>query len=352
MQIVLGRAAAIADRRREAERHVGDAQPAGVAAAIDDVRLDDVDRLLHEQLLETIERAHALPGRDLQTGLAAEVGHAAGVVVRHRLFHKGKPVTRTHPHQPQRLRGVDLAIDVDRDLDAVADRVAHRLDAAGVFQQRLGHVGEFVGTVARDHADHHLHAAETLLHPMLRHRCKLVAVHRRKAHRDVARHLVARAAEQPPHRLLQRLAADVPERDVDRADGVIGEPGLPAVAELAVHRVPDVGDAARIHAEDQRRDGVGDQRGSALGRRQAGDAVADDAGIGLDLDEDDGPVDGAVDARRLDRHRRIEGVGGDALDLHEIPVDVPVMSVARGLFAFKFRPRRLRHSVITRWLLR
>ena len=77
-----------------------------------------------------------------------------------------------------------------------------------------------------------------------------------------------------------------------------------------------------------------------LRRRQAGDAMADDAGIGLDLDEDDGTVDGPVDARRLDRHRRIECVSGDARDFHEIPVVIgSAMSVARGQFAFKFTAR-------------
>ena len=71
-------------------------------------------------------------------------------------------------------------------------------------------------------------------------------------------------------------------------------------------------------------------------RRQTGDAVADDAGIGLDLGEHDRTAEGLVDARRLDRHRRIECVSGDADNFHWTPG-----CVLRAIFC---RTGAIRHS--------
>jgi hypothetical protein len=45
---------------------------------------------------------------------------------------------------------------------------------------------------------------------------------------SVERYFGARAAEQTPHRLVQRLALDVPQGDVDGGHGMLRDAGLTA----------------------------------------------------------------------------------------------------------------------------
>ena len=83
------------------------------------------------------------------------------------------------------------------------------------------------------------------------------------------------AAEQPPHRLIQRLALDVPERDVDGGERVCGIAGLAARHQRPIELVPDALMGERIVAEDGRPDDAVDDLRDHILFGDAGEAVAD-----------------------------------------------------------------------------
>ena len=147
------------------------------------------------------------------------------------------------------------------------------------------------------------------------------------------------AAEQPPDRHAERLAENIPERDVDGADGgdahaaprqlrhgVAGARGA-VVAHAVVEHLPDDADVGRVAADQLRADLVVqhvDQRAIAAGA--AGGvlafAPADQPVIGLDAQ--DGGVEGrhlaeiaAVLPRGFDRDADPPGL--DGLDAHVFP---------------------------------
>ncbi len=102
--------------------------------------------------------------------------------------------------------------------------------------------------------------------------------------RRVRTHLVAEgAADQLVHGLVERLADDVPERDVHAADGRDRHAREAVVLDLVVEQLPDGLDIERVEA-DQR--GLVERLDHAA--RDGGGPVAiapsDDAGIGHDLD--------------------------------------------------------------------
>ena len=104
----------------------------------------------------------------------------------------------------------------------------------------------------------------------------------------VERDLVAhRAAQQLVDRLAERLAADVPQRDVDGAHAFHGGAAAAHVGEAAEQLVPEPLDVRRILAGDDRADLLQHRAQRAvrdLGRR--GDlAPAGDALVGGHLDE-------------------------------------------------------------------
>ena len=189
------------------------------------------------------------------------------------------------------------AVRVDGDLDLRPERLARRLDAGRRDMRRAVHG-----------ADAHLHRLEAALGDI---GLELVAdlVGGRPAARGIGRHAVElAAAEQLPDRLAEMLAQNVPQRDVDRADGgdrhaaardlrhgmalARGETGARAVVE----HLPDRADVAGMAADQQRPDLVVehvDQRAIVAGT--AGGvlalAPADQSVIGLDAQ--DGRVEGA-----------------------------------------------------------
>ena len=149
----------------------------------------------------------------------------------------------------------------------------------------------------------------------------------------VAGDLLFRApAEQLEHRLVDALAQQVPDRDVDRRDRrhahALAAPGV----RRAAHALVQVLVVPGVLAHHQRREVlVDDLLGDA--RRQRHVAVADHAVVGLDLD--DGPAVEAEAAHRLllavqQVHRvgaevalrrhglalPLEGAGADVGDLH------------------------------------
>ena len=63
--------------------------------------------------------------------------------------------------------------------------------------------------------------------------------------------LVLDRADQLAHRLAERLALDVPERDVEAADRVNGDPTTSDEDDAAVHLVPEPLDVERVLADQQ-----------------------------------------------------------------------------------------------------
>ena len=166
-------------------------------------------------------------------------------------------------------------------------------------------------------------------------------------HERVEPHAVTHAAsEELPDGDVERAALDVPERDVDGADGA----GEDAAAERAhpVEDLADVLDPERVLAQEILTE-LGDD-----GDRRVGEpprprlTEADDAGIGRDADDQIGADLPAADQQRLDlsdahgslppvrsilgrpvRGERASGAGGSAL---QVGVDAPAHeSLARGL---------------------
>jgi hypothetical protein len=115
--------------------------------------------------------------------------------------------------------------------------------------------------------------------------------------------VAARTAEQPVDRLTPQLADQVPQGDVDTCERVNHEWAAADVAVRPIDLLPDVLDARRVLAFDQRKErfgqDLGDARVNRLDLAPAGRAV-----VRLDLDEDDridpvGPQGGDFEAGRL-----------------------------------------------------
>src|ERR1700755_1571500 len=126
---------------------------------------------------------------------------------------------------------------------------------------------------------------EALRSPELRGRRELVTVEEIEAERGVQRHARAGPAEEPPHRLPEGLALDVPERDVHGRERLHAETGLAPWRQCPIELVPDRLAGQRIIALDRRRDdAVHDlcDHGFTGDRRQT---VANNAAIGFDLHE-------------------------------------------------------------------
>ena len=113
-------------------------------------------------------------------------------------------------------------------------------------------------------------------------------------HRGVGAHPVAvRRAEQLVDRLAERLALDVPERDVEAADRVDRDPAPAEVDEAAVHLLPEPLDVERVLADQDVAQAHGnrvgarrlDERLDELGRR-VDLADARDALVGVDPDDE------------------------------------------------------------------
>jgi hypothetical protein len=148
--------------------------------------------------------------------------------------------------------------------------------------------------------------------------------------------LAVLSSQEPPHRLTERAAEQVPARDVDAADRAEREPATahggkgPALAGrivgagAVVERLPDPGDVSRVAADQDRRHLLTDQRDhrrvvAEIAHRGLGLAEADEPDVGLDLDQ--AHVEGVVAAEVahvgvLGGNGRAEPGGSDGGDLH------------------------------------
>src|SRR5579872_2413874 len=136
----------------------------------------------------------------------------------------------------------------------------------------------------------------------------------RMARGDGREAVVRGTAEQVEHALSQRLALEVPERDVDRRDGVGGDAAMVAVPpRLLLVLAPQRLGLYRVLADQIGRHAFDDRLGGEIGFRELGDrfAPADLAVVSGDLDQAEMPQ--CIEVVRL---RVADGNGFDLGDLH------------------------------------
>ena len=150
-------------------------------------------------------------------------------------------------------------------------------------------------------AEAHLHRAIALVLVLLRLRRELVERLAVEAARVDRNRPLRAAAEQLEHRLLRRLAEDVPQRDVHGADRHHPDALPPERHRLSIHVLPEELDVERVLADEQRRQ-VEIDRLLRQPRRQRGVADADVAGVREDLD--DQPAVKAEAGHRVGRQRQ------------------------------------------------
>jgi hypothetical protein len=222
------------------------------------VGLEDVDGLEHGEIAEGEAGGLRFAGGDRYRAGGSDLGHAGLVVGDHRLLEPGQVAVGDHVDEALGVGDGVGAVGVDHQLHLRPERGARGADAGG---------RDVRGTVHG--ADAHLHRAEAAGVDV---GLQLLAdaVGRRPAARGIGGQPVGlAAAEQAPDGLAERLAEDVPERDVDRADGgdrdaaarqfghgVAGGGGL-LVAHAVVEHLPDLRD-------------VGGGRGRSAGARPRG----------------------------------------------------------------------------------
>src|SRR5258708_6785177 len=197
-------------------------------------------------------------------------------------------------------------------------RLAHRAHAACILGDDLVERPRLVAALESVVADNHLEVLVAAAGPPLGGSRELVAVIGAETERRIDRDFFARAAEQPPDRLPERLALEVPQRDVDRGDRVARVAGLPARAEQPVEPLPDALMGQRIFADQDVRGDFVDRGGDDLLFRDAGDAVADATVVGMHLRKADGERGGLLYARGVQHHGNVERRRDDSGDLHSV----------------------------------
>ena len=249
---------------------------------MDDVGLQYADLAVAQQRLQVVLGVAALAGRKARADAAADLGERRDVLGIARLLDPVQPAGLQLAGDRDGRCRAEAAVAVDHDLDLGTHRLAHGLDQLHGAADR-GKVGIAPGAAERIELQARIAAAPDL-------------GGRRGDLRDVGagavpgigvgRHLVAHpAAEQLVDRLAQRLADDVPERHLDRADRAVED--RPAARELvAEHVAPQPLDLERRAADHMALGELRDRRLDGRGLPFAG-ALADagDAVVGVDLRE-------------------------------------------------------------------
>src|SRR5262245_47231279 len=322
----------------EGRRDGGDADAFRQAAGDREVGLQDVGAALLGDLAEVVARELALPGRDRHRRRAADLGEADLVVGRHRFL---EPVEILILHHPAERLGLGHG--------PRAVRVGHELDVRPQRSARGAHAGGRPVGLAVHHADAHLDRAK----PALLHVAEELVADPRlvgPASGRVRGHARgAPAAEQTPDRRAQRLAEDVPERQVDAGDGGDREPApselrqhVTAVEGITLTRrvvqdLPQPADVARILTDEERGEVTVDDGGQTVGRGRAADAglrlaPAHEPGVRVDLDDHGVERRDRAEVARvlaLRRARHVHPRGVDGRDLHGLTPAVTSYSAVR-----------------------
>ena len=143
--------------------------------------------------------ALVLTGGDGNARVPPEIPERVSVVLVQRLLEPTQVAVLDRPAQHARLYGSEDEIGVDHQLDVIADGVAHRPDAPGVFPPAPLIDG-----------DHHLEGVVALGDEHLGALDELVAVVLVQTEGDVTRCPVPMPAKELGHRPARLLAVDVP----------------------------------------------------------------------------------------------------------------------------------------------
>ena len=285
----------------------------GLAEAADmaEIGLGDVDRTGAQQLVELAPVDQPLAGGERDAGLRLDRGQPQGLARRQRLLDEHRPERRQRLDILQRHRGgAAAAVEVDHDLDLLADRLADRAHAARHLVD-LARARRVVGVGDEHGLQGPVAPLDHLVGALDQRRLVQALVdrgHLAEAEMGVDRHPVAgTAAEQAPDRHAQRFAEDVLAGHLDAGDGAHADHAEPPEAVLGQH-ADQLLDVARVAAEQERRqvlDGADHRARLPLQRRLA---PAVQAGlVGADLDEDPVP------------HRGVDDERAYAGDLHGLP---------------------------------
>ncbi len=278
----------------------------------------------------------------------------ADVVVLHRLLEERERVRLERAREARGVEAVEAAVRVDVQIDLEPDRVAHRAHAARVLGDHFLERPRLVAPGERVLPDHHLQPRMPATHPPFRRRGKLVAAVGAEAEGGVHGHARARRAEEAPHRLPELLALEVPERDVERGDGVARVAGLPARRQQPVQPLPDALVRERVFLGGKRmRHDLVQRRGDHLLFGDRGHAVAHLPVLRLDFHEahrERGLLD---DPGRVQAHRHVERRCADA---HLLDLDAGVVHHRRPALRFlgdlraelRGRARRGRRALLAR----
>ena len=291
------------DGQVEGLGHAGHLHPLGDAADADQVDHHDVDGTRLDHVAERHDAPDILAPGNRRGQRGVDPGQALVVVAGGDVLQPEQADLLGPPADIDRLLGAPALIDVAHQLDVGADGIAHHPHAADFLRRRRvagqGHLG--------------FHLDKPLVHQPARGGGGLL-VGQAPAQRSagIGRHPIAHPAEQLPQRLFQRVALDVPQRQVDRRQRQQEDAGGAAIvaggeAQLAGDRL----DAQRVVADDQRAEFV-HRDAQRTGHRAAVERQADplDPGIGLDAQDDDG-----AEPSSLLRHVRERIVFGNAEDV-------------------------------------
>ena len=249
-------------------RHV---EPLLDAGELRDVGLHDVHRLLVDVVAEVVERVDRLAHGNRHVERLRQLGMGPHVEGVHRLLEPGD-VELLEPAAPddRRLQIPD-GVDVDHQLDGVADRLPHRLHPLEI----LPRVGP---------AELHLHGVEAAIDDPLHVGDQFLGAPGQPAAVGVVGlHFRLAGAEVPPERLLFQLELDVPEGEVHRRQADAGHAHPADEVGGRVHRLHERVPLERRLADDSRCVALVDHH---LGRfKSLGvvpiEAVAGDARIGV-----------------------------------------------------------------------
>ena len=285
----------------------------GEAAVIAAVGLEDIDRLALDQLAQPPAVAFHLAGGDGDGGGAAQIRQSPGVVLVQGLLEPGEVAVLDRAAEHLGLHRRKQIVGVDHQIDVIADAVADR-----AYPRRVLAPAPFVD------GDDHLEAGKSVGDMELRRLDQLVPVVLGEAVGDIDRRARPMTAQKLGHGAVGVLAGDVPERHVEQrqrhGDDARHRPGI----ELRRDPGVDGFGIARVHVPDGRQEVLLKRGDDGLGEEMAGQPVADDAVIGLDLAEDEvallrPPV--ALDLLIYQRHGDRDGVDRcpDILDFHRYP---------------------------------
>ena len=288
----------------------------GDAAHHREVGLDDVDRVQLEELAELVTDMDALPTRDRDASRASDLRHRLRVVGWDRLLDPAGAIRLELAGDRDRLRWREASVHLDEHLGIRARAFAHRFDERDRAAQLAR--GELLpGRPERIELQRAVAARDRSARGVAElGRRALDGVPAVRVRRDA---VVDRAAEQSIHGHAERLADDVPARDLDhRERGHRDLSGARVV--VADHPACERLERERIRADDVRR-----HRFLEVTEESA--RVVDHAHLAHALD----PLVGADDDERevapgVAKHER-----ADLDDLHDQPFS-PVVTTPRTMY--------------------